>query len=193
MKTRKQSHTRQKILDAAFDLFYAQGYQATTVDQIITKSGISKPTVYSYFPTKQDLCVAYLAERHRQELASLRDAIEREKTPRDRFLSVIHWLKHRLAASGYRGCGFFNMVSEIPDPENPIIVEAKKFIDNFRETIRSLVVGLKDSEPKYRDLDPDRIADAYYLILGGAIMGSQEYRAPWPSDRAVEEVKRLIE
>lgn len=193
MKTRKQSHTRQKILDAAFELFYAQGYQGTTVDQVIAKSGISKPTVYSYFPTKQDLCIAYVEERHRQELASLKAAIERESTPRDRFLSVVHWLKDRLVASEYRGCGFFNMVSEIPDPRNPIILEAKKYIDVFRNTIRELVVDLKNSDAKHKDMDPGRIADVYYLILGGAIMGSQEYRAPWPSDRAVEEVKRLIE
>ncbi len=193
MKTRKQSHTRQKILDAAFELFYAQGYQATPVDQIIAKSGISKPTVYSYFPTKQDLCVAYVEERHRQELASLKEAIERESAPRDRYLSVVHWLKQRLVASGYRGCGFFNMVSEIPDPQNPIILAAKKYIDVFRNTIRDLVVDLKNSDPKHKDLDPGRIADAYYLILGGAIMGSQEYRDHWPTDRAIEEVKRLID
>ncbi|GJL77512.1 MAG: TetR family transcriptional regulator [Nitrospinaceae bacterium] len=193
MKTRKQSHTRQKILDAAYQLFYEQGYQSTTVDQIIEKSGISKPTVYSYFSTKEDLCVAYLKERHQRETDSLIEAIEWEKTPHDRYMAVIRWLKRALMSSGYRGCGFFNMVSEIPDPGNPIIVEAKTYIDSLRDTIKSLVLDLKNSDPEKKNLDPDRIADAYYLILGGAIMGSQEYREPWPIDRAISEVEKLVQ
>lgn len=192
MKTKKQSHTREKIITAAYELFYALGYQGATMDQIIKKSGVSKPTVYSYFSTKEDLCVAYLKERHKREMASLNEAIEWEKTPSDRYMAVARWLKRALMSSGYRGCGFFNMVSEIPDPGNPIIVEAKSYIDKFRETIKSLVLDLQNSDPKKKELDPERIADTYYIVLCGAIMGSQEYREPWPIDRAIEEVERLI-
>lgn len=192
MKTKRQSHTREKIITAAYELFYAQGYQATKMDQIIENSGVSKPTVYTYFATKEDLCVAYIKERHKREMASLNEAIEWEKTPGDRYMAVVRWLKRALMDSGYRGCGFFNMVSEIPDPGNPIIVEAKSFIDKFRETIKYLVVDLKNSDTKKKNLDSDRIADAYYIVLCGAIMCSQEYQEPWPIDRAIEEVERLI-
>ena len=193
MRPKKHNHTRQKILDAAYESFYAHGYQGTTMDQIIENSGVSKPTLYSYFPTKEELCVAYMKERHKREMASLNEAIEWEKTPNDRYMAVVRWLKKALMASGYRGCGFFNMVSEIPDAGNPIIVEAKHYIDTFRATIKSLVVELKNSNPKKKDLDPERIADAYYLILCGAIMGSQEYRESWPIDRAIGEVERLVQ
>ena len=192
MKTKKQSHTREKIIQAAYGLFYAQGYQATTMDQIIEQSGVSRPTVYTYFSTKEDLCVAYLKERHKRELASLNEAIELEKTPNDRYMAVVHWLKRALMDSGYRGCGFFNMVSEIPEAGNPIIVEAKSYIDQFRERIKELVLDLKNSNAGNKNLDPERIADTYYIVLCGAIMGSQEYREPWPIDRAIEEVERLI-
>lgn len=191
--TAKSLKTRQKIIDAAFELFYRQGYQSTTMDQVIAASGVSKPTVYIYFPSKEILCVEYLKERHQREAASLNDAICLADTPYQRYMSVIHWLRERLIASNYRGCGFFNMIAEIPDPENPIILEAKRFIDEFREKIRILVTDLQQSDAKYQALDPQRIADAYYLILCGAIMGSQEYRDTWPSDRAVQEVERLIQ
>lgn len=189
----KSPKTRQKIINAAFELFYSQGYQSTTMDQVIAASGVSKPTVYTYFPSKEILCVEYLKERHMREMASLEEAITEAESPHQRYLSVILWLQKRLIASNYRGCGFFNMISEIPDPGNPIIQEAKRFIDAFREKIKELVADLKHSDIKYRQLDPQRIADTYYLILGGAIMGSQEYRDTWPSDRAVREIERLIE
>lgn len=193
MAREKSSETRQRIINAAFELFYSQGYQSTTMDQVITASGVSKPTVYTYFPSKETLCVEYLKERHLREMASLDEAIDKAGTPYQRYLSVILWLRERLIASDYRGCGFFNMISEIPNPDNPIILEAKLFIDAFREKIKKLTGDLKHSDAKYRSLDSQRIADTYYLILSGAIMGSQEYRDTWPSDRAVDEIKRLIE
>jgi AcrR family transcriptional regulator len=44
-----------KILDAATDLFLKVGYEQTSIDAILLKSGGSKSTLYAYFPTKQDL------------------------------------------------------------------------------------------------------------------------------------------
>ncbi|BFM47839.1 TetR/AcrR family transcriptional regulator [Marinomonas sp. THO17] len=44
----KKSH----IVIAACDLFTLQGYQATSIDQVVAAAGVSKPTVYSNFPTK---------------------------------------------------------------------------------------------------------------------------------------------
>ena len=42
-------------------------------------------------------------------------------------------------------------------------------------------------------MDVDRMAETYYLIIGGAIMASQEYREQWPIDRALKEIERLME
>ena len=43
-----------KILDAAADLFLEVGYEQTSIDAILLRSGGSKSTLYAYFPTKQD-------------------------------------------------------------------------------------------------------------------------------------------
>jgi AcrR family transcriptional regulator len=44
-----------KILDAATDLFLKVGYEQTSIDAILLRSGGSKSTLYAYFPTKEDL------------------------------------------------------------------------------------------------------------------------------------------
>ena len=44
-----------KILNAATDLFLEVGYEQTSIDAILLRSGGSKSTLYAYFPTKQDL------------------------------------------------------------------------------------------------------------------------------------------
>ena len=193
MSPRKPSQARQKVLAAATDLFYQQGYQATTVDQVIEKSGVSKPTVYSHFSTKEDLCVAYLQEMRNRESGLLRESVRKQKSPKARFSAIIRHVRNRVINFHFRGCGFFNMISETADAHSPISKEAKIYVDVIREVIREVVTELKASESKYQNLDIDRLTDTYYLIVAGAIMASQEYRERWPVDRAVEHVEEILE
>ncbi len=192
-KTKAKVGARNRIIQGAFDLFYAQGYQNTTIDQVIEASGVSRPTLYTHFSTKEELCVAYLQERHKRDLGMLKDSVRKQKSARARFLEPIKFAGKTLLATDYRGCGFFNMISEVPDHNNPIVKAARSYVDALREVIRDGVLELKSSDAKYRKLDADGIADAYYLIVGGMIMGCQEYRDRWPVDRAVKEVERLIQ
>ena len=53
---------KQVILDAARQLFAASGYQGTSIDLVVQTAGVSKPTVYNNFPTKQALLIALLEE-----------------------------------------------------------------------------------------------------------------------------------
>jgi AcrR family transcriptional regulator len=49
---------RAGILAAAADLFRQRGYRATTLDEIAQRTGVSKPTLYSYFRSKEELLAA---------------------------------------------------------------------------------------------------------------------------------------
>ena len=192
MSTKTRTPAREKILDAAATIFYEQGFQATTVDQVIERSGVSRPTLYTHFMSKDELGVAYLQQRRQHDLAGVKEAIRRETTPKARVLAVIKHVGDMLVSTHYRGCGFFNTVAEFPDASHPMVQEARRYIDSFREIVRDLVVELKASSPKYKTLDVDRVTETYYLLLSGAIMGSQEYQNPWPITRAITEIERLL-
>ncbi len=75
MAKRSGKQTKSKIVAAAWSLFYEQGYDATTVDEIIEKSGTSKGSFYHYFEGKDALLgsLAYLFDEKYEELA---DAID---------------------------------------------------------------------------------------------------------------------
>ena len=189
---KRKTNSRERILDAAYELFFQQGYQATSVDQIVAKAGVTKPTVYAHFPDKETLCVEYLKERRRRVIRDQRAAIRDSGTAEKRFVATIEYVRDGMLAYDYRGCGFFNLVAEIPDPENPVVLEAKDFVERFRDEIREATLDLRDSDPKYAEIDVERVTDSYYLIVCGAIMASQELRQPWPLDRAVDDVERLL-
>ena len=193
MASRKHSNAKEKLIEAASDLFFEQGYQATTIDHVIERSGISRPTLYAHFNTKEELCIAYLKERRKIDLAGFREAMRKEKTTKGRFLTVARVTGKTLSSTQYRGCRFFNMISEAADCNSPITQEARLYMDGLREIVKDSVLELKASNPKYKKLDVDRIAEAYYLIVSGAVMASQEYRERWPIDRALKEIERLME
>ena len=62
MATRKQSNTKDKIVEAASELFFEQGYQATTIDHVIERSGVSRPTLYTYARPDQGGVVHRISE-----------------------------------------------------------------------------------------------------------------------------------
>jgi AcrR family transcriptional regulator len=186
-------NTRQKILETAQDLFYRQGYQGTVVNQIISDAGVSKPTFYNHFDSKEGLCVATLQRKRELDLSYFRERTRQASTPFGRFMAPVHVLKERMVGTNYRGCGFFNMLTEITDPKSPILVEIRHFNDSFRALLRDVTMDLVNSGGKYAELDVDRVADSYYLIFGGAIMFSQEYQETWPLDLAATQVERLVQ
>lgn len=189
---RSMAKTRERILESAQDLFYRQGYQATVVNQIIEDAGISKPTFYSHFPSKEDLCVAALQRRRETDLALFRMAVRACSKPHDRFMAPIRALKYRMVESDYRGCGFFNMLVEITDSESPIIKEIRRFNDGIRKMLRDITEDLANSGGAYATIDIDHVTNAYYLLMGGAIKFGQEYQETWPLDLAEEQVARLV-
>jgi len=55
---------KEKILQCALDLFYARGYDAVSVQEIVEKAGITKPTLYYYFGSKLGLLETLLNTRY---------------------------------------------------------------------------------------------------------------------------------
>lgn len=71
MNKKTGQNTKSKIVSAAWSLFYDNGYEDTTIDEIIKKSGTSKGSFYHYFGSKDDLLgsLAYLFDEKYEELA----------------------------------------------------------------------------------------------------------------------------
>lgn len=80
-------NTKGKIVSAAWKLFYEQGYDDTTVEEIVEESGTSRGSFYHYFKSKDDLLtsLAYLFDEKYDELAQTMDE---KLTPIDKLLFI---------------------------------------------------------------------------------------------------------
>jgi TetR/AcrR family transcriptional regulator len=61
-RTRIQARNHETILDAALEVFAAQGFRGATLDQIAEVAGLSKPNLLYYFPSKEAIHQALLAD-----------------------------------------------------------------------------------------------------------------------------------
>lgn len=192
-KIRNNIAPRERILETAADLFFHQGFRATGINEVIAKSGVAKATFYNHFPTKDDLCLAYLRERNTSEFEAISAFVQDHDSPRERFLAVMKSVQPWLEANKLRGCAFLNMVAEVPDPRNLLRKEGQQHYESLRQLILGLAKDLINSESqRYDGLDAQILTDDYMVILGGAIAMTEIYHDIWPAIQGVKLVERLI-
>lgn len=85
MAKKNDRNTKGKIINAAWDLFYEHGYEDTTVDEIIEKSGTSKGSFYHYFEGK-DALLGSLSYIFDEEYAKLQNNFPNDMTSFDKLL-----------------------------------------------------------------------------------------------------------
>ena len=155
--------TRARILDAATELFYAQGIRGTSADRIIEQVGLTKVTFYRYFRTKNDLVVAYLERQVGMESRMLSEAREGVSAAQA-VQTIAANIGTASCLPGFRGCPFINAAAEFPDANDPVRV----VVDGHRRWTRDLFraiagdAGLPDAEAA---------ADHLMMLRDGAMVG----------------------
>jgi AcrR family transcriptional regulator len=85
---------RQRVLDAALDIFTRDGYGDTLVDEIARRSETSKGGVYFHFPSKEALFIALLDEMGKLLIGRIERAIAAETDPIARGTAALHAVLH---------------------------------------------------------------------------------------------------
>lgn len=70
---------REKLMQCALELFYAKGYDATGVQEIVDSAGVTKPTLYYYFGSKRGLLKALLDDRNEKMRACIREELDKTR------------------------------------------------------------------------------------------------------------------
>src|SRR5712692_5980604 len=149
---------QERILDTAGRLFYGQGIRAVGVDTIAAEIGISKRTLYNYFPSKDELIVAYLSRHFIQVKTSDRPLLEQ-------ILRYFDWLERWFASDTFRGCPFVNAIAELGDPTHP----GAKMAVAYKEQRR---LWLRDALTQLNVADPDGLATQVAILVEGAIIAA---------------------
>lgn len=98
-RDQKKAESRRRILDAARDVFFRDGFMRANLDEMAEKAGVAKGTLYRYFESKADLYVAVLTNNQEIYHEQMKAAAREGDTAIDRVRSVArfyfkHWLEH---------------------------------------------------------------------------------------------------
>jgi AcrR family transcriptional regulator len=161
---------RQRLLEAADELFYSEGIHAVGIDRVIAHAGVAKGSLYYSFAGKDDLVREYLTARHGKWAERVSAGIEAHTDPRERILAVYDALGGLFAEPDYRGCAFMNAMGEAA----PDSVEAQA-ATAFRSWVRTLFLGLATDAGA---ADPKQLAQTLVVLYDGAVATAQMDRAP---------------
>ena len=181
---RKQS-PRERLLDAASELFYAEGVQSVGIDRVIAQAGVAKASLYSAFGSKEGLVSAYLERRHEELVARLRDAAAGVEDPVERLLAVFDSQAAQFPRPDYRGCAFMAASAEAPADSEITDATAK-----YRAEVRDLFVELAAAAGI---ADPEQLADQLRLIYDGGSIAANLDHNPGIASSARAAARALID
>lgn len=169
---------RQRILDAAAELFYREGINATGVERLAAESSVSKRTLYQHFPSKTAVVEEYLRDIDRRVTDTLLH--QDERTPRQHLLAVFE----APAAPGatYRGCPFHNAAVEaagtMPGVQDIVHTSKRGFADLLTELAEQAGAA-----------DPRQLGNQLAVLYEGAaaLSTSLDDPSPWAHARTAAE------
>lgn len=156
-----RASTETKLLNAADELFFTDGINATSIDAVLQRAGVSAATLYRGFASKEALVAAALDRRHSVWIDAWDSAIAEQDTARDKLLSVFTALDefHRRPDAS-RWCAFLGSSAEYANPPE----EIGRSVARDTDTLRTRLVLLCLATGSRR---ASALADELVLVVTG--------------------------
>ncbi|NTU59612.1 MAG: TetR/AcrR family transcriptional regulator [Deltaproteobacteria bacterium] len=136
---------RQRLLDAATELFTRKGYAATTVREIVSAAGVTAPVLYYYFESKEGLYVKLLGEPWTRFATELEAALGEGRTAEERLRAICR----RILGLFQESLGLAKLMYAIyfGPPQGAPPFDCDVYHDRMRETMQALVEeGVRSGE-----------------------------------------------
>jgi len=185
---RSSEATQQRILAAAYDLFYKRGFSRVSVDEIAELAGLTKRSLYYHFESKDELLAAVLDRQQELSYAYIRQHEERYHGNPEEIISVLFSAFARWSAQpGWTGAGFTRIVMELADlPGHPARKAAHRHKMAYQRWIAEMLAraGVASASERAKEIQL-LVEGANALIL---IHGDRSY-----ADTAARAAKKLLE
>ncbi|MEU5090053.1 helix-turn-helix domain-containing protein [Streptomyces sp. NPDC021356] len=178
---------RERILDAAEELFQSEGIRRVSVQAIAEKAETTKMAIYRHFDTKD----ALVAEWLRIVAADYQAAFDRAEAehpgrPAEQILALARFIADGLPTLSHRGCPFINSLAELPDRAHP----ARQVIEQHKaRQTRRLVALCADAGLT----DPEQAAAEITFVLEGAQVSLQNGSIDQVGDRLMRIVAGVVD
>jgi TetR/AcrR family transcriptional repressor of nem operon len=194
-KSQKGAATRDQILNAASRLIHVQGYQSTSLDDVLRESGVGKGNFYYYFKSKEDLGYAIIDRITRAfiERALGPAFADVEADPVDQlhafFDRAVEAQRQRNCVGG---CAMGNLAAELSDVHEGFRQRLAAVFDAYRSYLAQAIRRGQQRGRLRLDADPSRVAQFLVAGLEGAILLGKVTRDITVMERCVEELREHL-
>jgi AcrR family transcriptional regulator len=150
---------RERILDAATELFYERGVHQVGMNEVVEVAGTGKNVLYRHFPGKDELVLAYL-QRFAERLDARMDEVTDGLPPDQAIVALARHVADLVSHRRYRGCPFRNHLREVRDNTSRPSRFALAQVRALRRRLHGHVVALGVD-------DPDALTERIWLLLEG--------------------------
>ena len=181
----QERKARDRIVEAAMELFGAKGYNSTSVADILSRTQLNSGSLYHAFPGKQDILIAVL-ERYRDGLYPMLidPAWREEPDPIERIFALLaryRWMILETECS--YGCPIGSLALELHDAD-PAVRELLAV--NFAGWVGAIERCLADAGERLpADLDRRALAEFVLTTMEGGVMQARTHRDVGHFDRGV--------
>jgi AcrR family transcriptional regulator len=159
---------RERILDAAYELFSRRGIRAVGVNEVIERAGVATATLYRHFASKDELVLAFLQLREQRWTKDFVEAgaISRGSDPEKRLLAIFDVFDEWFHRDDFEACSFINVLLEMGS-HHPAGGASVEYLEHIRSIVRRLAdeAGLRDSES---------FARSWHILMKGSIVSAAE-------------------
>ena len=155
---------RERLLAAANELFYEEGFNLVGIDRVIERAGVAKASLYDCFGSKEELIRSYLQERHAARQLRMHERLARYATPKEKILAVFDSMAEAAAKPDFRGCAFARASAEARPGSS-----VKAMCDESRAWNLALFADLAKQDGA---ADPDRVAQQLRVLYDGAMVSA---------------------
>ncbi|HEV7717698.1 MAG TPA: TetR/AcrR family transcriptional regulator [Arsenicitalea sp.] len=176
-----------RILQSARELFYRDGIRAVGVDEIVNRAGVTKPSLYRSFSSKDELAASYLRLYQAEFWTRFEAAIALHPgDPRKQILEYLTSFAARATKPDYRGCGLSNAGVEYPEPEHPARLVSEAHKRELRQRLRQMAGEMGAA-------DPAALGDGLLLLIEGTFITGQIFHGDGPATSLVKTATLLID
>lgn len=183
----KRKSAKDRILDAANQLFYGEGIRAVSVDAIAAKAGLTKKTVYYHYKSKDELIAAYLTSRDQPNLTLFKKWFdEADGALADKVEAIFLNLAQAAQHPKWKGCGFLRTAAELANmPGHPAMKVGAAHKKKFEAWLSRVFADHSLSEP-------EQLARHVILLLDGAFSTVLVHRDPRYIEAAGQVSRSLV-
>ncbi|MGD9526508.1 TetR/AcrR family transcriptional regulator [Pseudonocardia sp.] len=164
----KRQFDEQQVLDRVTELFRHRGYAATSIDDLVRETGLSRGSLYSTFGGKAELFALVLERYRAYMMGTLQERMTGDE-PREAVRSLLVGLLDTLALSGRPGgCLVTNTVAEADDTPTEIMASARTGLAQQEAQLSEYLHAAKAAEMLPADADPLRLA-RYFVGIRQAV------------------------